>query len=154
ELIRRPLLGAHERDPDVDPVEELGAALRADEDLAQLTAAVVELGGKSEIRRQLDTELGYRRAKAEFDDARGSVAEHIEISARGGAVERPLFGFELARFDERFGARSAGLRLREPRVGLDAIGDREAHVGRLVRVSLASADLVCEAPATHLVGSA
>ncbi len=110
---------------------------------------------EAETRRQLHAELGERGAEVRFgDDAGLAVPELVEVTARGGAVERPLFGFELAGFDEGLAARQPGLGLREPGVGLDPVGYREAHVGRLVRIALASADLTREAPAAHVLGPA
>ncbi len=154
ELLGRPLFCAYERDAQVDGVEQLRVAARADEDLSQFTATVVELGGEAGVRRQLDAEIGELGAEVEADDARRRFAEHVEIAAPGCAVERALFGLELSRLDERLGPRAARFGLREQSVFLDAIRDREAHVRGLVRAPLPAVHLAREPPPAHIVGPA
>lgn len=151
ELLGRPLLCAYQRDAQVDGVEQLRVAPRADEDFSQLAATVVELGGEAGVRRQFDAEIGELGAEVGPDDACRRFAERVEIAAPRRAVERALFGLELGRLDERFGPRAARFRLREPSVLLDAIRDREAHVRGLVRAPLPAVHLAREPPPAHIV---
>ncbi len=152
ELHRRPLLGADERDPHVDLVEELGVAPGADENLPQLSPAVVELGGDAEIRRELDAEVGEGRAIPELGDPGVVAAERVEVTPGRSVIQRLLFGLEVVGLDERLRAGESGLGLREARIGLDAVRHREAHVAGPVRVPLAAVHLAREAPAAQLLG--
>ena len=88
---------------------------------------------------------------AQVDRAPGPVAELCEVAAHGGAVQRLLFGFELAGRYERLRTGRPELGLREPRVGRQPVRHREACVGRGIRAALVAGVLVLQPAAAHLV---
>ena len=120
---------------------------------AQLAPAVGEVERDAGVADEVDTRLGEVRLPAEVGGAARPVAERGEIAARRGAVERALLGLEVLGLDERLGKRGAELGLREARVALQPVRDREAHVGRLVGVALAARVLAREPAAAHVVGT-
>ncbi len=156
-LLVRPLVGANERDVDVDLFEEARARTPASElDDPQLAFAACQLHREPDVADELDAEIGQLRPPAEVDGAGRDVAEREQVPGHRGPVQVTLFGFELARLDERLRARWAELGVREAGVGDQAVGNREAPVALLVRVPLPAPVLAREPAPAHrrVVGTA
>ena len=155
ELGGRPLLGAGEHAAQLDRIEQRrpGAAAAQLED-AQLAPAVRQLDREADVADEIDAERLECGPPAEVDAAPGPLAELVEVAphrrrgrARAARVRAPLGSTNASR-------RTTSASTCASRASASSrFDDREAGIGRPVRVPLAARVLAGEAPPAHLVGA-